>query len=134
MFEYNRLAEDRPEIRVFTIERAKSSCAPLCLQLIHVDLDSKPNYMTLSYTWDSPGPKFPACWGDGSTKVIRINGQHFRIRFNLFSAVKRLRSCIKDGSMCWADAICINQSCLTERNHQVSLMKEIYSKSRTTII
>jgi hypothetical protein len=134
MFKYNRLAEDRPEIRVFTIEKAESTSAPLRLQLIHVDLDSKPNYLTLSYTWDSPGPKFPACWGDGSTKLIQINGQKFCIRFNLFSALKRLRPCIKDGSMCWADAICINQSCPTERNHQVSLMKEIYSRSQTTLI
>jgi hypothetical protein len=36
--------------------------------------------------------------------------------------------------MVWADAICINQEDVIERNHQVQLMKEIYTKASKVVV
>jgi hypothetical protein len=89
MYEYKPLRKDLPEIRLVAIEKAESVHAPLRLRIVHVDLNSKPKYFALLYIWDSPGPGFPANWADGSTKTIQIDGQDFRVRLNLVSALER---------------------------------------------
>lgn len=133
MYKYKPLRKRPPKIRLVTIEDSESLNAPLRLRLGHVDLDSRPRYLALSYTWDSPGPGFSATWGDGSTKTIQINGQDFRVRLNLYSALEALRSSTKLKEKLWIDAICVDQSSIEERNHQVHLIKEIYSRTVSTI-
>jgi hypothetical protein len=60
-------------------------------------------------------------------KII-LNGSIFPITYNLEQALRSLR----DGNggsarTLWVDAICIHQSNISERNHQVAQMPEIYS-------
>lgn len=87
---------------------------------------------------------FSYVWGDGSQTVdIVVNSQTKAGGRNLAAMLKQARNVIlreplkndprKHGYLFWADALCIDQSNLEERNHQVSLMKEIYGSARLAV-
>jgi hypothetical protein len=79
--------------------------------------------MALSYTWDVMA----------TLHSIELNGLEFPIRENLHAALVQLRRPFT--SVCqWADAICINQASIPDRNSQVPLMREIYSGATTVLI
>jgi hypothetical protein len=82
-----------------------------------------PEYIALSYAW---GPNV-------RDKVISINGSRFSVGNNLwwFLHYMRLR---KQYITCWIDAICIDQSNVTERNHQVQIMRKIYSNAKSVSV
>ena len=98
----------------------------------HVDLDNLPRspinsyrriaYEALSYTWDSQ-IFYQFVWCDD--KVLPITQ-------NLYDALKRIR---QPGSsiLLWVDAICINQTNIAERNHQISLMRKIFNRASQVI-
>ncbi|KAK1079868.1 hypothetical protein LTR33_006031 [Friedmanniomyces endolithicus] len=67
------------------------------------------------------------CWGFFADMVeIQCNGRAFFATRNLRRALQQLR--LPDQSRrLWGDAICINQSDVTERNQGVSMMRQIYS-------
>jgi hypothetical protein len=48
---------------------------------------------------------------------------------NLYAALKRLRH-ERYSMLLWVDAICIDQSNIEERNHQVKLMDLIYKNAK----
>jgi hypothetical protein len=80
-------------------------------------------YTALSYTW-------------GETiadHTIEINGTPFLVRKNLWNFLDRAR---KDNfeEYLWIDALCIDQTKVGERNHQVALMGEIYSPAEGVIV
>lgn len=66
-------------------------------------------------------------WGNRTgTKAISVNGTPFHVGDNLFQALVHLR--LPDTHrLLWIDALCINQSDTSERNHQVRKMAAIYS-------
>jgi hypothetical protein len=64
---------------------------------------------------------------------IECSGRKLNITTNLFDALKRLRLPDADRVL-WVDAICINQFDLEEKNIQVPLMKDIYSKASVVLI
>ncbi|KAH7070389.1 ankyrin repeat-containing domain protein, partial [Paraphoma chrysanthemicola] len=72
-------------------------------------------FEALSYTWGT----------NERTKQIILNGERFMLTENLYSALQSLRFEDKDRIL-WIDAICIDQSHIAERNHQVSHMASIY--------
>jgi hypothetical protein len=92
-----------------------------------------PAYDALSYVWGIE---------DKSTeRTIRLNGQDFSVRHNLFTALTALawtpdphrgNESSEDSSAkyLWIDALCIDQENVLERNHQVQLMKSIFSQAR----
>ncbi|KAK6080561.1 hypothetical protein SCUP234_05107 [Seiridium cupressi] len=81
-------------------------------------------------------------WGDPSnTKPILVNGSTISITTSLADALRRvpriwgeiypsrpLQEC-----RLWADAVCIDQSSVDEKNYQVPLMKEIYTEAEIVI-
>ena len=88
--------------------------------LFSVNLDP---YKALSYVW-----------GDQNiTETITCNDFPIEITTNLALALRYIRS---ESHPCtiWADAICINQADLDERNSQVPLMEHIYPKADEVII
>lgn len=86
--------------------------------VLQVSLDDDPIYRALSYTW-----------GDLSSKrSIYCNGLENFISTNLYDALQELRLHGED-LLLWVDQLCIDQSNLDERNHQVSIMAKIYKKS-----
>ena len=68
------------------------------------------------------------CWGEElAEETVLCKNQIMRTTQNLFNALNRLRSI----GVCrlWADAICINQNNISERNQQVSIMRQIYERA-----
>src|SRR5436190_945066 len=99
------------------------------------DIQSSPRFIALSYTW---GPEHPK-------QFISIDEGSFEIRQNLWrllSASEALdpgdpRHHMPNGLECgalkasfpWIDQICIDQSQVAERSHQVHLVGEIYRRA-----
>lgn len=79
-------------------------------------------HTALSYVWGS----------DETSKLIEVDGQKLPVRRNLFEFLARARRW-KRRDWFWIDAICIDQSNLEERNHQVRRMFEIYSSAKLVI-
>jgi hypothetical protein len=72
-------------------------------------------------------------WADArNVKEIILDGKTFYIRENLWHAMRRLRS--DKPVTFWIDAICIDQTNISERNHQVSQMSKIYANARRVIV
>jgi len=109
------------EIRLVILEPG-SDDDPISCRLLHAEL-GKLEYEALSYEWGDASDEDPD---------ILINGKEVQIRQNLRIALWHLRP--KDDERClWIDAMCIDQSNVLERNHQVELMGKIYSESNSTI-
>ncbi|KAJ0426764.1 heterokaryon incompatibility protein-domain-containing protein [Aspergillus carlsbadensis] len=97
---------------------------PLRFSLIKSKLSSCPAYNALSYEWGSAAPDKP----------IRINNRNFLIRANLHEFLTSLaRSKYRD-TLFFADAICINQEDIPERNAQVQQMSALYRGAQTVLV
>jgi hypothetical protein len=93
------------------------------------NLDSCPPYTALSYVWGEAADRF-------ARMEIIISGYRFRVRRNLWNFLQQAKSnrmmFQKDNNSSqiseylWIDALCIDQDNITERNHQVKMMREIY--------
>ena len=116
-FEHEPLDLTRPTIRVFHI---LPGTGPIRCLMKHVDLDS--DRTACSYVWGESEP----------SQVILINERVFHIRENLHDFMLQMR---KDESLkpLWVDALCIDQSNTSERNHQVQQMGSIYRGARAVV-
>ncbi|KAF9630018.1 hypothetical protein BFW01_g199 [Lasiodiplodia theobromae] len=88
-----------------------------------------PDYEALSYTWDDAN-------GDRSlTQEIRCGPEYGKIAItkNCEAALLRLRL-EDDLRFLWIDALCIDQSNLRERGHQVHLMFRIYHTAFRVVV
>ncbi|KAF3070244.1 hypothetical protein CFAM422_006775 [Trichoderma lentiforme] len=114
---------DEHRIRVLTLKPSQDPSEPIHISLSVVKLNDDPSFEALSY-----------CWGDATDKLlIFCDGVPFPVTKNLESALRHLRQ-TEDERTLWVDAICINQGNIPERNHQVSIMKDIYRKARLVVI
>ncbi|KAI1738721.1 heterokaryon incompatibility protein-domain-containing protein [Xylaria scruposa] len=109
-------------IRILIIQPGLEESSIEC-QLEERDLESDVIEEVLSYVWGEPI----------LDKAINIDGKPFRVTENLNNILRSLR-CQDVPRKIWIDAICINQSDLDEKGHQVRLMREIYSKAQKTTI
>jgi len=97
------------------------------LLIIHWRLLGK--YTTLSY-----------CGGDPKeTEIITVNGINFNAFANLGHALRQAGHFWRDkfdgqGLLLWADEICIKQSNLSERSHQVGFMAKIYENATQVLV
>ncbi|KAH9866052.1 hypothetical protein J1614_008616 [Plenodomus biglobosus] len=84
-----------------------------------------PEYVALSYTWGSPSP----------TYRILINDTPYMVRENLFRFLCAYRKDPRCDThpFLWIDQICIDQENTNERNHQVRLMKSVYSRAHLVV-
>lgn len=77
-----------------------------------------PAYAAVSYVW-----------GDQKDIVmITVDGKNQPVTVNLRDVLQRVRH-ISDARILWADAVCINQEDLEERDQQVRLMASIFSNA-----
>jgi hypothetical protein len=81
-------------------------------------------YSALSYTWGTDTPEKP---------TLLLDGHRLEVRKNLYEALEQLRWTDHPRRL-WIDAICINQKNDTEKDKQLPLMSEIYSKAETAEI
>ena len=88
------------------------------------DTDKMPPYVALSYTWGAPLP----------VRRVWINGKHWAVRDNLYNFLTYFAdSEMHENEHLWVDSLCINQKDTRERNHQVSMMADIYRDSQFVI-
>jgi hypothetical protein len=101
----------------------------ICCSLFSTRVRDKPKYEALSYTWGDLGDKQSIqCKGPAGDPAGRLF-----ITRNCAAALRRLR--LPDSSRTvWIDSICINQNEVTERNHQLGLMAQIYTKAEQVVI
>jgi hypothetical protein len=98
----------------------RTSTVECCLKV--VSLASAPSYEALSYRW-----------GKRDDRYLRCGGKSLSIRRNLEDVLKRLRN-THTQRVIWTDAICINQENPKEKEGQLKLMREIYSKAARVLI
>jgi Heterokaryon incompatibility protein (HET) len=96
----------------------------------HPDVLILPRYVwgdfeALSYCWES----------EDLEKEIILDGEMIKVPRNLKAALQMLRSLpeTKSGMKFWADYLCIDQKTITEKNHQVKLMRKIYASTMSVI-
>lgn len=157
VFEYAKLESPKSTIRLVRMESISAHPEPsIRITTRTVSLQDKIPYATLSYTWGNPFGLF--CYEKDRDAVPRIdvpiicNGKHFEIGENLYRFLWRWREALathddkiweagwseeeeakfRPPVEIWIDAICINQQDLEERNQQVSIMADIYTKSVAT--
>jgi hypothetical protein len=99
---------------------------PIQCRLRAVFLDNgykTPEYEALSY-----------CWGEeNDTRLICCDGQAIAVSRNLETALRHLR--LSDRvRIVWADALCINQQDIPERNFHVSIMSLIYRYAKRVVV
>jgi hypothetical protein len=103
----------------------------ICCELFQTTIPIKQTYSALSYEWGDPTP----------AKTINVNETEFVVQPNLHAFLWQLRSNLRKSAedkdslpvILWVDAICIDQHSVSERNHQVGLMNQIYSQAKQTI-
>lgn len=95
---------------------------PVEAHLEVVSLKDKPDYIALSYTWGE----------SVLDATIICNGHQLHITSNLWSALIRMRQ--SEFRAFWVDQICIDQSNLSERSQQVSIMRQIYRTASNVYI
>jgi hypothetical protein len=139
---YRPLDPSRKEIRILFLEpEPLNSTKDVVVHVFNASL-LEPGipklYGCLSYYWGSPK----------ITKTIQVmyteksasgkNGLDtrqtpFQVTANLEAALRVFRNKLKRPVL-WADAVCIDQSDISERNSQVAFMAEIYRQAVQTIV
>ncbi|KAF2007629.1 hypothetical protein P154DRAFT_418550, partial [Amniculicola lignicola CBS 123094] len=100
MFEYTALKDPSDEIRLLELQWDENEQGPLLCRMRRFKLRETPDYFALSYVWGNASP----------TQEL------FRTAFDWKSKP----------FLIWADAVCVNQSSVQERNQQVRIMHRIY--------
>ncbi|KAI3327384.1 heterokaryon incompatibility protein-domain-containing protein [Xylariaceae sp. AK1471] len=126
---YSALDHSKSEVRLLEVFPCENGQTAVRCQLTVSSLLEKPRYWALSYVW-----------GDASiTEEVIVGGLPLQVTANLASALRRFRRMgaghdINSPSpspslLIWADAICINQNDVAEKEHQVPLMAGIYAQA-----
>jgi hypothetical protein len=93
----------------------------LACTFIVVDTSDPPQYIALSYVW-----------GDVlNTVPISIDGKAVHITQNLRDVLQHFSV---TPALLWADALCINQQDISEKNQQVNMMATIYRKAANVTV
>ena len=121
-FEYETFADARSEIRLLTIFPG-SVDDPLSCELNTFRLSSLPPYEAISYTWGDNAAETP----------MQINGKRFVAPGNAYEGLVELRDPVSPRRI-WIDAIYINQTDLTEKQHQILLMRDVYERAEEVVV
>ncbi|KAF2685462.1 HET-domain-containing protein [Lentithecium fluviatile CBS 122367] len=112
-FTYDPLDHEQPSIRLIQVLPDRSPEGLIQCTVRHTTLDD--TYVCLSYVWGPP---------DEGYRII-LNRQSQNVRRNLFEFLEIAQNKHHDKWL-WIDALCINQSDVVERNHQVQQMGKIF--------
>lgn len=84
------------------------------------------DFEAISYCWES----------EDRNNTVMVNGKTCKVTANLEALLHQLRQLpeASSGMGFWIDGLCINQDDIAEKNHQVRLMKRIYTQALSTII
>jgi hypothetical protein len=142
---YQPLNRQRRETRLIHLLPAKESKATIEVELETFSLGDSPVYEAISYTWGDANDRqeillraWQTDWASqlalSKLCVTGINTfQPNSITTGLHGALRRLR--LPDRArILWADALCINQSDIAERGHQVTMMDQVFSHAGKVIV
>ena len=93
--------------------------------------------INVTFPFDEPYLALSYEWGDArSIHSMRVNATAFYIQQNLYTFLWQIRSQLSAElpMLIWTDAICIDQYNVDERNHQVKLMRMIYSQADEVLV
>ena len=121
LYQHQALDTAKKEIRL--LRRQGGVTTPLLWSLERYELDHAPEYRALSYAW---GPKDDQIAFDLANKQLYIG----RNLSDFFTHVDPAHM----GHNIWVDQICIDQKSVEERNHQVTIMAEIYRQAAEVIV
>lgn len=119
-----------PSLRQIRLLHVEPNPSDLSAVLETVSLDDNPKYTAISYTW---GTEMSSGAG------IALNGRARRpITRTLEAVLEHLRSAGGGGddgpAALWIDALCINQADAAEKSHQITLMRDVYSRADSTCV
>ncbi|KAI2633383.1 heterokaryon incompatibility protein-domain-containing protein [Xylaria nigripes] len=123
---YKPLNNARKEIRLLEFPTDHDADVTSSYRLIIVSILDRPCFSALSYVWGN----------SSSTEPILLNGIAKQVTNNLASALRHIckaQDVLADTRLLWADAICINQTDLNEKNHQIPLMGDIYGTCKSVV-
>ncbi|CZR69401.1 uncharacterized protein PAC_19301 [Phialocephala subalpina] len=122
-YQYNPLpSSPTPSIRLLELLPSRDP-HPVSFILKEEPLSDHLQYEAVSY-----------CWGDPKDiSSISCNGKQLFVPRRLESALRSMRYPDRPRVL-WADAICINQSDVLEKEEQVQLMRTIFSQAQRTLI
>ena len=124
---YTVLDEASREIRLLELLPGDHD-SDLVIKLHVIELQQGVHYTTLSYVWGKERCPRPA----------QVNGEPVMIGRNLDCALRHIRDNATDllagTTMLWVDALCIDQTNVQERSHQVTLMGQIYASANDMVI
>ncbi|KAK2734363.1 heterokaryon incompatibility protein [Colletotrichum kahawae] len=130
---YEALDADGKQIRLIKVNSGLEY-AQVTVTLEIASLKDEPSFAALSYVWGDPA----------ITEEISVNGHTCRVTKNLAAALRHILKqqeaitnvqqqqlgwSVQPISRVWADALCINQNDIEERNQQVAMMVELYSSA-----
>jgi Heterokaryon incompatibility protein (HET) len=122
--------ETSTSIRLIDLELGEED-SDIIMSIDTYNLPDPPQYAALSYTWGNP-LVYPYV-AERPSRTVWIDKKPFLVTPNLYDALNHWRGWKLEigtaNTLLWIDAICINQDDLLERNHQVGLMGQIYSKA-----
>lgn len=122
---YETIAGTSRRVRLLRLKAADRKRLSFSLSTVDLDDAKEAVFIALSYAWGSAD----------DMRSIQVNGQQVQIRRNLFDfLVHFARYVAWRDRYIWIDQLCIDQSSLEEKNHQVSMMGEIYSRAESTLI
>jgi hypothetical protein len=117
-FKHNPLSYSNGSIRLVQILPSLSAEQIVQCEISHTTTDA--SYECLSYRWGELNPEHD----------ILLNGKLFKVRQNLFEFLEHMRlgspTSSNSNQLIWIDALCIDQSSINERNHQVAQMGAIF--------
>jgi hypothetical protein len=120
------MSDDSPlrdgEIRLLFLLHNECGAADIGYSLVRTTIDRAPPYEALSYAW-----------GEEVCQVRLLDGTLTSMTTNLYHALRYLQR-RHASRLLWIDAICIDQSNITEHSHQAQLMRQIYSTAWRTVI
>ena len=121
LYQYHALTRPN-EIRILNIQPGTYG-SPLLCRLEHARLDQRPDYEALSYAW---GPNPP------SQRITIDDTSHAIVTTTLYNALQSLRHPRREKQL-WADALCVNQNDIAEKDKQIALFGQIYTQASMVV-
>ncbi|KAK1847261.1 heterokaryon incompatibility protein [Colletotrichum chrysophilum] len=132
-YSYSPLPSPR-HTRLIRLHASDTDNYPIICDLVEVNIDDRPTYEALSYTWNNEHPTKPL-------EIVPAEGSNITsllVTTNCARALRILRKRIKPNSTAkiglWVDDVCIDQSSSGEKSAQVAMMAEIYRNAKAVLV
>lgn len=117
-FQHDPLPDPATHIRLLEIAHGNFEQHVEC-KVSAFPIDTTPPYYAISYTWGDPS---------SNSSNITMNGKNMVVGKNCEYVLQQAFTS-KASKYFWVDALCINQTGIEEKNHQVAMMGQIYGNA-----